>query len=84
MNRTNSKLIRKCLRSKMLSLYFTLSNWLDYHKGFGVMAIVIENNRIHCQTYYLTIGYCSLGRELYVVKFTALNLNYKWVFKRLL
>ena len=45
------------------------------------MAIVIENNRIHCWTYCLTIGYCSPGQELYVVKFTALNLNYKWVFR---
>ena len=64
----------------MPSLYFALSNWLNYYKGFDVMAIVIENNRIHCQTYCLTIEYCSPGRELYVVKFTALNLNYKWVF----
>ena len=68
----------------MPSLYFTLSNWLNYHKGLGVMAIIIENNRIHCQTYCLTIGYCSPGQELYVVKFTALNWNYKRVFKRLL
>ena len=76
MNRTNSGLLRKCLRSKMPSLNFTLSNWLNYHKGFGVMANVIENNRIHCQT----LGYCSLHQELYVVNFTALNSNYKWVF----
>ena len=45
----------------MPSLYFALSNWLNYYKGFSVMAIVIENNRIHCWTYCLTIGYCSLG-----------------------
>ena len=64
----------------MPSFKFTLSNWLNYYKEFGVMAIVIENNRIHCLTYCLTIGYCSLGQELYVVKFTALNSNYKWVF----
>ena len=64
----------------MPSLNFTLSNWLNYHKGFGVMTIVVKNNRIHCQTYYLTIGYCSLDWELYVVNFTALNSNYKWVF----
>ena len=44
------------------------------------MAIVIENNRIHCQIYCLTIGYYSPGSELYVVKFIALNSNYKWVF----
>ena len=84
MNRTNLELIRECLRSKMPSLNFTLSNWLNYHKGFGIMAIVIENNRIHCQTYCLTIGYCSLDQELYVVNFSTLNSNYKWVFLRLL
>ena len=44
------------------------------------MAIVIENNRIHCYTYCLTIEYCSLDQELYVINFTALNSNYKWVF----
>ena len=44
----------------MPSLYFTLSNWFNYHKGFGVMAIVVENNRIHCQIYCLTIEYYSL------------------------
>ena len=44
------------------------------------MAIVIENNRTHCQTYCLTIEYFSLGQELYVVNFTTLNLKYKWVF----
>ena len=80
MNRTNSRLIKKCLRSKMPSLYFTLSTWLNYHKGCGFMAIVIENNRIHCQIYCLIIKYCSLSQELYVVKFTALNSKYKWVF----
>ena len=80
MNRTNLELIRNCLKSKMLSLYFALSNWLNYHKGFSIMAIVIENNRIHCWTYCLTIGYCSPDQELYLVKFTALNLKYKWVF----
>ena len=32
----------------MPSLYFALSNWLNYDKEFDVMAIVIENNRIHC------------------------------------
>ena len=30
----------------MPSLKFTLSNWLNYHKEFDVMAIVVENNRI--------------------------------------
>ena len=83
MNRTNSRLIGKYLRSKMPSLYFALSNWLKYHKGFGVMPIVIENNRIHCQTYCLIAGYCSPDQELYVVEFIALNSNYRWVFKRL-
>ena len=68
----------------MPSLKFKLSNWLNYHKGFGIMAIVIENNRIHCQTYCLTIEYCSLDQELYVVNFSTLNSNYKWVFLRLL
>ena len=48
MNRINSRLIREYLKSKMPSLKFTLSNWLNYHKGFGVMTLVIENNRIHC------------------------------------
>ena len=57
----------------MPSLKFTFSNWLNYHKGFGIMAIVIENNRIHCQTYYLTIGDCSLGWELYVVNLSTLK-----------
>ena len=65
----------------MPSLKFTLSNCLNYHKGFGIKTIVIENNRIYCQTYWLTIGYYSLDQELYVVNFTALNLNYKWVFR---
>ena len=46
------------------------------------MAIVIENNRMHWYTYCLTIGYCS--PDQFTVKFTALNSNYKWVFKRLL
>ena len=64
----------------MSSLNFTLSNWLNYHKGFSVMDIVIEKNRIHSHTYCLTIGYCSLGQELYVKNLTALNSNYKWVF----
>ena len=41
----------------MLSLYFTLSNWLNYHKGFSIINIVIENNRIHCPIYCLTIEY---------------------------
>ena len=41
------RLIRKCLRSKMPSSKFKLLNWLNYHKAFGIMAIVIENNRIH-------------------------------------
>ena len=53
----------------MPSLKFKLLNWLNYYKGFGIMAIVIENNRIHCQTYCLTIGYCSLDQELYVINF---------------
>ena len=35
-------LIRECLRSKMPSLKFKLSNWLIYHKGFSIMTIVIE------------------------------------------
>ena len=48
MNRTNSGLIREYLRSKMPSLKFKLSKWLIYHKGLGIMTIVIENNRIHC------------------------------------
>ena len=48
------------------------------------MAIVIENNRIHCQIYFLTIEDCSLDQELYVVNFSKLNSNYKWVFLRLL
>ena len=68
----------------MLSLYFVLSNWLNYHKRFSLMTIVIKNNRIHCQTYCLTIGYYSPGQELYVIKFIASNSNYKWVFWRLL
>ena len=68
------------MRSKIPSLNFTLSNFLNYHKGFDVMAIVIENNRIDCQIYCMIIGYCSLDQELYVVNFTALNSNYKWVF----
>ena len=68
----------------MPSLNFKLSNWLNYHKGFGIIAIVIENNIIHCQTYCLTIEYYSLDRELYVVNFSTLNSNYKWVFSRLL
>ena len=80
MNRTNSGLIRKSLRSKMLSLYFTLSNWLNYHKGFSAIAILIENNRILFWIYCITIGYYSLDQELYVVIFTALDSNYKWVF----
>ena len=42
MNRTNSELIRECLRSKLPSSKFKLSNWLNYHKGFDIMAIVIE------------------------------------------
>ena len=84
MNRTNSGLIREYLRSKMPFSKFKLSNWLIYHKGFSIIAIVIENNRIHCQTFCLTIGYCSLDQELYVVNFSKLNSNYKWVFSRLL
>ena len=68
----------------MPSSKFKLSNWLNYHKEFGIMTIIIENNRIHCQTFCLIIGYCSLDRELYVVNFSNLNSNYKWVFSRLL
>ena len=64
-------------------LKFKLLKWLNY-KEFGIMAIVIENNRIHCLTYCLTIGYCSLDQELYVINFSTLNSNYKWVFLRLL
>ena len=48
MNRTNSGLFRECWRSKMPSLKFKLSKWLNYHKGFSIMTIVFENNRIHC------------------------------------
>ena len=44
MNRTNLGLARKSLRSKMPSLKFKLLNWLNYHKGFGIMAIVLVNN----------------------------------------
>ena len=84
MNRTNLELIKEYLRSKMPSLKFKLTKWLNYHKEFGIMTIVMENNRIHCQTYCLTIEYCSLDRELYVVNFSILNSNYKWVFLRLL
>ena len=69
MNRTKSELIKECLRSKMPFSKFKLSKWLIYHKGFSVMTIVIENNRIHCQIYFLTIEYCSLDQELYVVNF---------------
>ena len=68
----------------MPSLKFTFSNKLNNHKGFGIMAIVFENNRIPCQIYCLTIGYCSLDQELYVINFSTLNSNYKWVFLRLL
>ena len=68
----------------MPSLKFIFSKWLNYHKGFGVIIIVIKNNRIHCWTYCLAIEYCSLGQELYVVNFSTLNSNYKWVFLRLL
>ena len=78
MKRTNSRLVRKCLKSKMPSLYFALSKWLNYNKGFGIMAIVIKNNRIPYQSYYLPIEYCSPDQELYVIKFIALNSNYKW------
>ena len=68
----------------MPSLKFRLLNWLNYHKGLDIMAIVIENNRMHCLTYCLTIEYCSLDQELYVLNFSKLNSNYKWVFLRLL
>ena len=64
----------------MPSLKFTLSNWLNYHKGFNIMAIVIENNRIHCLIYCLIIEYYSLDQKVYVVNFSTLNSNYKWVF----
>ena len=84
MNRTILRLVRKYLRSKIPFSKFKLSNWLIYHKGFSLIAIVIENNRIHSQIYFLTIGYCSLGRELYVINFSELNSNYKWLFLRLL
>ena len=56
----------------MPSFNFTYSSWLNYHKVFGVIAIVIENNRIHCQTYCLTIEYCSPDQELYVINFSTL------------
>ena len=39
------------------------------------MTIVIENNRIHCQIYSLTIGYYSVDQELYVINFSKLNLS---------
>ena len=68
----------------MPSLKFKLSKWLNYHKGFGIMTIVVENNRMHCQTYCLTIEYCSLDKELCVINFSKLNSKYKWVFSRLL
>ena len=68
----------------MPSSKFKLSNWLIYHKGLSIITIVIKNNRIHCQIYFLTIGYYSLDQELYVINFSKLNLNYKWVFLRLL
>ena len=84
MNRTNIELIKECLSSKMPSSKFKLSNWLIYHKGFGIITIVIENNRIHYQIFCLTIGYYSLNQELYVVKFSKLNSKHKWVFLRLL
>ena len=45
------------------------------------MATVIENNGIPCWTYCVIIGYCGSSAELFMIKFTALNLNYKWVFK---
>ena len=61
-------------------LKFKLSNWLIIYKGFNIMAIVVENNRIHYQIYFLTIRYCSLDQELYVINFLKLNSNYKWVF----
>ena len=77
MNRTNLGLIRECLRSKIPSLKFTLSNWLNYHRGFGITIIVITNNRIYCQTYCLTIAHCRLDQELCVVNFTAWYSNYK-------
>ena len=84
MNRTILGLIEKCLRSKIPFPKFKLLEWLIYYKGFNIMDIVIENNRIHCQIYFLTIEYCSLDRELYVINFSKLNSNYKWVFSRLL
>ena len=68
----------------MPSLYFVLSNWLNYHKGFSIMAIVIENNRILCLIYCSTIGDCCPDWELYVVKFTVVNSNINLVFERLL
>ena len=63
---------------------FKLLNWLIYHKGFSIMVIIVKNNRIHCQIYFLTIKYYSLDQELYVVNFSKLNSKYKWVFSRLL
>ena len=71
------------MRSKIPSSKFKLLKRLNYHKGFGIMAIVIKNNRIHCQTFCLTIEYYSLDQELYVVNFLKLNSKYKWVFLRL-
>ena len=32
----------------MPSSKFKLLNWLNYHKEFGIMDMVIENNRMHC------------------------------------
>ena len=75
MYRTNLGFIRECLKNKMPSLKFRLLKCVNYHKGFGIMAIVIENNRIHCQTFCLTIGYCSLDQELYAVIFFKIKLE---------
>ena len=68
----------------MPSLKFRFLKWLNYHKGFGIMAIVIEYNRIHCQIFCLIIEYCSWDQDLYVVNFLKLNSKYNWVFFRLL
>ena len=64
----------------MPSAYLILSNYLNYHKGFSCGTIVIKNNRINYSIYGLPIENSSPGQELYMVKFTALNSKYEWVF----
>ena len=64
----------------MPSAYLTLLNYLNYYKGFSFRFIVVENNRIYCPNYCLPTENYSLGQELYMVKFTALNSKYNLVF----